>query len=749
MPEHSTNATIQMQSKINQWIEMAFACLLQTNGYSLRANQKQLAELIRDGIADQQSMMLEAPTGIGKSLACLIPAIAHGLAGKRVIIATYTNILAEQYLRKDLPFALSLFDSLANSDHDSSDGARKPLKTQFLIGKQRYLCPLSLNETKPEFFPLIKDRLSYGLEADFVSACVSEESGLNQMTEQEAHELWRKVTAPVTCASSSCPLYNDCPYYIARRKALESNLVITNHSVVITDALVKDQPRSSKPEMESDSAESAAPGIEDQAADEEPSDGLLGQFDFLIVDEAHDFPAAAASGLETVIGPKQLEYVLTLANRIEFIAKRSSTAPNTAKWFESAIISFKTTMKDAEKTLDALCLAHPYGGTLFVNPIEWEDFPSLKNNTLFEAREQVHLLTDRMSAACRRFAEECKSLATRLNDGTLSGTNAANRVQDQIKNYVRSIENIGDSCLRLQSPPQGSVTYLGIEFVARNRYAYLHNDVVDIGSVLQDLIWSKVNWACLSATLTVDGQFEYFRDLSGAPQATEEILPSPFDYASKAALYLPPRGTIPDPVNAANSPLSGEYYAALSRDIEMIIRTMKGRTLVLFHSRKEMEAVYERLKLPSSLPILIQGRSSPRTVGKQFLDLPHASLFGVRSFWTGFDAPGETLSCVVLVRIPFEVPTTPTQIARMAMLVSREKNPFTDYALPQAKMLMRQGAGRLIRRDTDWGVVALLDGRIHTKRYGEEIIENLPDGMRQFSSLSRLEEDFLSLMDGY
>ena len=139
------------------------------------------------------------------------------------------------------------------------------------------------------------------------------------------------------------------------------------------------------------------------------------------------------------------------------------------------------------------------------------------------------------------------------------------------------------------------------------------------------------------------------------------------------------------------------------------------------------------MHVPPDLPILVQSWGGTGALGEKFRRDLKSSLFALRSFWTGFDAPGETLSCVVLVRVPFEVPIEPTPIARMAWLQSQGIDPFQAHTLPNAKMLMRQGAGRLIRKATDQGVIALLDPRLRSKRYGEEILANLPPEMREFS----------------
>jgi ATP-dependent DNA helicase DinG len=148
-----------------------------------------------------------------------------------------------------------------------------------------------------------------------------------------------------------------------------------------------------------------------------------------------------------------------------------------------------------------------------------------------------------------------------------------------------------------------------------------------------------------------------------------------------------------------------------------------------------MEGVMERVNLPDDLPIYMQRRSGAGTVGESFRKNVNASLFALRSFWTGFDAPGETLSCVALSRIPFEVPVDPPSIVRSAAMTLEGRDPFREHSLANAKMLMRQGAGRLIRNDQDKGIIAILDPRIRTKYYGEAILDNLPQGMRRFSDI--------------
>jgi ATP-dependent DNA helicase DinG len=184
-------------------------------------------------------------------------------------------------------------------------------------------------------------------------------------------------------------------------------------------------------------------------------------------------------------------------------------------------------------------------------------------------------------------------------------------------------------------------------------------------------------------------------------------------------------------------PGAEDYYQRVAEQITALLQLTQGRALVLFASRHEMHEVHRRMpKLP--FRTLVQGDSANADLSKQFREDVHSVLFGVRSFWTGFDAPGETLMNLILTRIPFEVPTTPLQRARQAWFEARDENAFVAWSLPMAKQQMRQGFGRLVRRSDDRGIVAILDPRMRVRGYGQEILNNLPLGMPIYDRLDTL-----------
>ncbi|MEZ0327754.1 MAG: ATP-dependent DNA helicase [Fimbriimonas sp.] len=667
----------------SELIERAFENLSKRPGFVDRPFQRQLALLLSDLIDQSSTGAFEAPTGLGKSLAALIPAVAHAIAfRKRTVIATYTNVLAEQYWRSDLPLALSLFE----------DDPTKPIKAQLLMGRQRYACLSTFSEQAPAESSAFRKTALIGNESEF--RLLVDRRG------KELNQLWQKVATPPVCPGRLCPDYDSCYYYRARRSAEKAEIVITNHSVVISDALMSKN---------------------------EESEGLLGKYDFLILDEAHDFPQAAINGLEFELSGPKLSMLGAVSGRLELsLDGVAGAAGETLEW-SSACAQFRDNIERCSRALVNYGL-NLGPGILTAAPAEVLDHPQVQSNKTEGGMYGARQIADRVGAACNTFADTVGDNLERWRDQFPELARAATETS---RNYLSYIRDFGAGASLVFEPQGVAVSYAG----RNGADAILRQDIIGLAEPLDELIWSKTPYACLSATLALDDTFDFFLRTTGAEPQFQEILPTPFDFTHQAAVYLPPENAIPDPTIARRNGNEDEYFRAVAKEVQQIIEAAGGRTLVLFHSRREMEGVNNYIHLPPELPIYLQMRSGVSTVGEKFIQNVHASLFALRSYWTGFDAPGETLSCVVLVRVPFEVPTDPPQIARMAYLQTQGLDAFREHTLPLAKMLMRQGAGRLIRRDGDKGIIALLDPRLQTKRYGEEILNNLPAGMRTYRDI--------------
>lgn len=663
----------------SELVQRAFDRLAERNGYDTRQDQVQLALLLSDLIEGGSNGVFEAPTGLGKSLAALIPAIANAIANdKRTVIGTYTNVLAEQYWRKDLPLALSLFD--------------EDVKTAFLIGRQRYACLVGMDEHLPQQVDDFRRSSRLGIETEFRKFI--------RKPAREAGMLWSKIAVPPVCPGKMCPAYDDCFYYEARRKAEKASIIITNHSVIIQDALA--------------------------AVAGDDGEGMMGKVDFIIVDEAHDLPSAAVSGLEFEISSPKLNMIGGVVGRLENSLLPMAQKAKVADQLTQVVAKFREELEQVQKQIIALGIQNFGGKIVNVSPPAVLDHPAVKNLQAKSEKDSAIAISALVCEACAKAASKIDQVVDRIRE---ENPDSARSATESARTYLRYLREFGDNAGKIFEPRGESVSYLGSNF----QEPMLRTDLIDVAGPLSELIWDRVPYACLSATLAVDGAFDHFKRVTGTKPQFSELLPTPYDFSVQAALYLPPKGLIPDPSAARANGDENSYYYALAQELKKIIEACEGRTLALFHSRKEMDAVRAMIDLGPDYPILTQTKAGVAEVGERFKGDKNTSLFALRSFWTGFDAPGDTLICIVLVRIPFEVPTEPAQIGRLAYLAQQEMDPFAVHTLPNAKMIMRQGAGRLIRSTADYGVIAILDPRVQTKRYGEEILDNLPRELRRFT----------------
>jgi len=253
----------------------------------------------------------------------------------------------------------------------------------------------------------------------------------------------------------------------------------------------------------------------------------------------------------------------------------------------------------------------------------------------------------------------------------------------------------------------------------RGRGTFLQATPIDVSQLLDEKLFDAIDTAILtSATLAVAGEFEFTKQRLGLRQARTLVVESHFDYSQQALLYVPQE--LPDPRSPA-------FTSAAAREVIEILTHSRGRAFVLFTSYQQMRLIYDKVSLEVPFDTLLQGTGPRSALLEEFRATPHAVLFATSSFWQGVDVPGEQLSCVIIDKLPFAVPSDPVVEARIAAIRNDGGDPFSGYQVPQAAIALKQGFGRLIRSRTDRGVLALLDNRITKTRYGQIFFDSLPD----------------------
>ena len=284
----------------------------------------------------------------------------------------------------------------------------------------------------------------------------------------------------------------------------------------------------------------------------------------------------------------------------------------------------------------------------------------------------------------------------------------------------------------MESEDKNTVFWIERRRVGREKIS-LQATPIDVGPILRECLWSKLESSVLtSATLAVGGGFDYIRGRLGVEHARDLVLPSHFDYQTQALLYVPP--DLPDP-------RTPQFAAKAAERIRRLLEITRGRAFVLFTSYAQMRDVYQRLLGEIDFHLLLQGDAPKNALLEEFRLTPNCVLFATSSFWQGVDVQGEQLSCVIIDRLPFAVPSDPVVAARIKAIDAEGGNAFFQYQVPAAVITLKQGFGRLIRSLNDRGLLALLDNRILKKQYGRVFVESLPD-YRRTTELRAVEEWF-------
>ena len=635
-----------------------------TLAFEHRKGQYEMAKAIEKAFADKRHLIVEAGTGTGKTLAYLLPALRLARERQqRVIISTGTKNLQEQLFFKDVPFLESVLG---------------PLRVCYMKGRGNYLCKHKLYALRdsPLLTGLEEVSQFHAIAAWEKTTATGDRAEIDSLPESSA--LWPKLDARgEACLGQSCPDWENCFITTMRRKALESDIIIVNHHLFFADMAIKLQAGASA------------------------DSGVLPAAGAVIFDEAHELEETASNYFGIGLSTQRFD---ELARDVETMlrAKRAST---------SAIESATATLRDRARIFfAALPVAGEGNAGLGRMPFEQRgEFLEESGDTYTGALNALMRLEGELERV--KDVEEAPGLRKRTAD---IATHLKFLLESQDPNTVFWIERRA----------AGGVRNLARGIGHASHHTHLQATPIDVSQLLAGALFDSYSSVILtSATLTVAATgnagsgFEHISKRLGLTLARELVVPSHFNYPKQALLYLPPG--MPDPREP-------DFFVQAAERTRRILEITRGRAFCLFTSYAQMRAMHERLSAELPYPLLLQGTAPRNVLLDEFRDTPGAVLFGTSSFWQGVDVQGEQLSCVIIDRLPFAVPSDPVVKARMDAITSAGGNAFFDYQVPSAVITLKQGFGRLVRSLQDRGVLMLLDPRIQRQRYGRIFLDSLP-----------------------
>jgi predicted DnaQ family exonuclease/DinG family helicase len=655
--------------------------------FEARHEQVRMAHLVTETLNGGGQLLIEAGTGTGKSLAYLLPAALRAVtASRRVVVSTATTTLQDQLHGQDLPLV------------QAGLGAHMPLRATVLKGRANYLCLRRWQTLLHAGDLSVADRMLLIKTLFWLpQTSTGDRAELHLSAAEE--EAWSRLSAVTeACTPQRCSYHRIgvCFLARARRAAEESHIVIANHALLLSDVASRNR--------------------------------VLPDYDVLIVDEAHHLEDEATQQLGWRLGEREL------LNRLE----RLWAGPSAGAVAEGLGIlahasgglvepGLKTTLEDAGHVAAELSATFR---RFFEALARLLDDPELRTGN---ADEQTLRITAAVRAGSawqeleQLWAEGVEALKTveraliELSaelQGLPNAPEPASDLASELSGHLDYWREVRHRLNRCVHQPDGGAVFW-ISGGGRYRTAWLNAAPLETASILRERLFAEPEASILvSATLAIGDSFEYVKRRLGLEDARAEALGSPFDYASAALLFVP--NDVPDPTQPG-------YQAQLERAIVDVVSQLGGRTLVLFTSRAHLRTTYQALREPllrARITLLAQGvdESSRTRLLDSFRRGSRVVLFGTNAFWEGIDVVGEALSCVMVTRLPFAVPSDPIYAARSEHF----DDPFGQYAVPQAVLRLKQGVGRLIRSRVDRGAVVVLDRRLVTRFYGQVFVRSLP-----------------------
>jgi len=660
--------------------------------YEYRPQQIEMLRRVAQAFNRSDHLLVEAPTGVGKSLAYLVPAVHWATQnGERVVISTNTINLQEQLYHKDLPN----LDQVLPFD----------FRAAILKGRSHYLCPARLQALRrrgaqsPDEARFLAKVLVWSL-----GTRDGDGDDLFLPTAAERGMWWRLSADHEGCEPDRCSHFRhgECYFYRARRAAEASHLVIVNHALLLADVAVQNR--------------------------------ALPEYRYLIVDEAHHLEDATTNGLSFDVDRNQFYRLMRQVGRVGQNGKVTGLLGDVLAQCRKAHLP-REILDKIEMVVGKIGLAasrsrrqiNQFFDDLFNFIIEHRGQRRSRYSYRLRltsgvrvqpAWETVEIAWDDVRIPLVAVVDGMERVASALDELHEFQIPDVEDLQVEMLSVARRLGEATEKLHQMITEPSESLIYW-LDLDRNDEHLRLHAAPLHVGPLVEEnLFGEKESVILTSATLRTAGTFDFLRERLNAWEADELAVGSPFDYEQSTLVYL--LQDIPEPNERG-------YQRAVAQGMEALFRATRGRALALFTSYSQLRATYRMIRAPlmqAGITVEAQGQGISRA---QLLDNFRTGkrqvLLGTRSFWEGVDVPGEALSCLAIAKLPFSVPSDPIFAARSETF----DHPFMDYAIPETILNFLQGFGRLIRTSSDRGVVAIFDKRLISKSYGDLFLESLPN----------------------
>jgi DNA polymerase-3 subunit epsilon/ATP-dependent DNA helicase DinG len=654
-------------------------------GFEHRPEQEEMLDTVSHAIFNQQHLVVEGGTGVGKSLAYLLPAALFAVSqGQRVVVSTNTINLQEQLITKDIPALKEVLEQSGLLDPDS-------LNVALLKGKANYLCLRRWQQLSRSEPLTVDDAKLLSKTAMWLQDTATGDRGEINLNGREA-STWTHVSAGEKGFCMDMRDGSPCFVRAARQRAEQAHIVVVNHALLMSDMVFG---------------------------------GLIPEYDTVIIDEAHHLEDAATNQFGFELPQGELERLLEPVGRLTRDVRQALTTselePATLDIGQSAVSSVEAEgprLRQAWEQLFTAVEALHIGQRRGRNQGDQNQMLITNEVRNTSAWGELHLAWENLNTRLGQIGIALRNVRSFLDGNDLPAAPDQQALEMEASSLSEDLAELANHLASiLDNAPEDAIHWVNVN--PSQGTISLHSAPLDVSPILAEKLFNEKDCVILtSATLTTGGSFQYLKRRVGIDEDTSDLLVgSPFDYERAAQALIP---------EDMPQPNANGYVAATADVLAQLGQKLQGRTMALFTSHSSLRAVAQRLRPmlePYGIPVMAQGvdGSAPYLMAA-FGEEPNSVLLGTASFWEGVDMPTGLLKALVLTRLPFQVPSDPIVQCRSGLY----EDPFNEYSIPNAVLRFRQGLGRLIRNKDDRGTIVVLDSRISTHGYGQAFRDSMP-----------------------